>query len=100
LSRLSIAEIRQHVIAQGLAAEISGSTLWQLAQSNRDLFLHPSTEGPHTERFHFSLELEQRLLAFQSHYERTAAPFKWTFTRRDLHALLPKIAVKRFAPPP
>jgi hypothetical protein len=43
-------------------------------------------------------ELEQRLLAFQSHYERTATPFKWTFTRTDLHALLAKIAAKRLAP--
>jgi hypothetical protein len=36
-------------------------------------------------------ELEQRLLAFQTHYERTAAPFQWTFTRRDLRRLLGKI---------
>ena len=43
-------------------------------------------------------ELEQRLLAFQIHYERTASPFKWTFTRRDLHALLAKIAAQRLAP--
>ena len=27
-------------------------------------------------------ELEQRLLAFQSHYEKTASPFQWTFTSR------------------
>ena len=43
-------------------------------------------------------ELEQCLLAFQSHYERTARPFKWTFTRKDLHALLAKINAKRLAP--
>jgi hypothetical protein len=43
-------------------------------------------------------ELEQRLLAFQVHYEQTASPFKWTFTRRDLHALLAKIANHRLAP--
>jgi hypothetical protein len=43
-------------------------------------------------------ELEQRLLAFQIHYERTASPFKWTFTRSDLHALMAKIAAKRLAP--
>lgn len=43
-------------------------------------------------------ELEHRLLAFQAHYEQTASPFKWTFTRRDLHALLVKIANKRLAP--
>ena len=47
----------------------------------------------------FSLaELEKRLLAFQNHYERTASPFKWTFTSRDLHILLAKIAIKRLAP--
>jgi hypothetical protein len=43
-------------------------------------------------------ELEQRLRAFQSHYQRTASPFKWTFTRRDLHILLAKIVTKRLAP--
>jgi hypothetical protein len=42
-------------------------------------------------------ELEQRLMAFQSHYERTARPFKWTFTRSDLQALLAKIDAKRLA---
>ena len=41
--------------------------------------------------------LEQRLLAFQYHYERSASPFKWTFSRRDLHARLAKIAAKRLA---
>src|ERR1044071_6657477 len=29
LSRLSLEQIRQHVIAQGLVAEISGATLWR-----------------------------------------------------------------------
>src|SRR5437667_9423158 len=43
-------------------------------------------------------ELQQRLLGFQLHYERTASPFKWTFTRSDLHALLAKINVKCLAP--
>jgi hypothetical protein len=43
-------------------------------------------------------KLQQRLLAFQSHYERSASPFNWTFTRRDLNALLAKIAFKRLAP--
>jgi hypothetical protein len=42
-------------------------------------------------------ELQQRLLAFQSHYECSASPFNWTFTRRDLNALLAKIDVKRLA---
>jgi hypothetical protein len=42
-------------------------------------------------------ELEQRLFAFQPHYELGARPFKWTFTRSDLHALLAKINAKRLA---
>ena len=43
-------------------------------------------------------DLEQRLLAFQFHYERTASPFKWTLTRSDLHALLAKLDAKRLEP--
>jgi hypothetical protein len=43
-------------------------------------------------------DLEQRLLAFQVHYERTASPFKWTFTHSDLQALLAKLNAKRLAP--
>ena len=38
-------------------------------------------------------ELEHCLLAFQQRYERVAKPFPWTFTRRDLFALLARIAV-------
>ena len=33
--------------------------------------------------------VKERLLAFQAHYQDTATPFKWTFTRRDLHASWP-----------
>ncbi len=44
------------------------------------------------------LASEQRLLAFQVHYERTASPFKWTFTHSDLQALLAKLSTKRLAP--
>ena len=36
-------------------------------------------------------EVEDRLLAFQDHYEAVAHPFQWKFTRRDLDALLAKI---------
>ena len=39
-------------------------------------------------------EVEDRLLAFQDHYEQAATPFHWTFTRRDLIALLAKLAQK------
>jgi hypothetical protein len=34
LSRLSVEEIRQHVISQGLVAEISGATLWRWLSSD------------------------------------------------------------------
>jgi hypothetical protein len=37
-------------------------------------------------------EVADRLLRFQDHYERAAAPFQWTFTRQDLAALLTKLA--------
>lgn len=37
-------------------------------------------------------ELEFRLLAFQSHYEKAAAPFEWRFTRDDLKRLLERLA--------
>ena len=37
-------------------------------------------------------EVQNRLLAFQSHYEQTARPFQWKFTRQDLNELLAKLA--------
>ena len=43
-------------------------------------------------------ELQQRLLAFQAHYQQSASPFNWAFTRRDLNALLAKLDLKRLAP--
>ena len=36
-------------------------------------------------------QLEQCLMDFQMHYEQTASPFQWTFTRQDLCALLAKL---------
>lgn len=35
--------------------------------------------------------LRRGLMAFQSRYQRAAKPFKWTFTRRDLHVLIAKL---------
>jgi len=35
--------------------------------------------------------VEQRLLAFERHYESMATPFEWRFTRRDLSQLLHKL---------
>ncbi len=37
-------------------------------------------------------ELARRILDFQARYEESAAPFEWRFTRRDLAALLRRIA--------
>lgn len=36
-------------------------------------------------------EVEERLLRFQEHYEKTATPFQWMFTRSDLANLLAKL---------
>jgi hypothetical protein len=36
-------------------------------------------------------ELQQRLLAFQEHYQTIARPFQWRFTRGDLRRLLSKL---------
>ena len=35
--------------------------------------------------------VKDRLLRFQQRYEKSAKPFHWTFTRRDLHDLLAKL---------
>lgn len=36
-------------------------------------------------------DLEAALLAFQYRYERSAVPFRWTFTRADLATLLQRL---------
>jgi hypothetical protein len=36
-------------------------------------------------------DLTERVLGFQAEFAKTAAPFDWTFTRRDLHALLDRL---------
>jgi hypothetical protein len=41
--------------------------------------------------FHSLQELKDRILDFQAHYQQTATPFDWTFTRTDLHALLDRL---------
>jgi hypothetical protein len=38
--------------------------------------------------------LAERLHAFERHYEQIAQPFAWTFTRRDLDALLAKLEAR------
>jgi hypothetical protein len=39
--------------------------------------------------------LEQRLLGFERHYEASAKPFAWKFTRADLAALMRRLAAHR-----
>jgi hypothetical protein len=39
-------------------------------------------------------ELTERLLAFGEHYRTVARPFRWTFTRADLDALLARLAAR------
>src|SRR3972149_7804572 len=41
--------------------------------------------------FQSLMELEDRLLGFQEHYEQGAKPFEWKFTRRDLRRLLSQL---------
>jgi hypothetical protein len=43
-------------------------------------------------------DLKRGLMAFQRRYQRSAKPFRWTFTRRDLHVLLVKLKAKKDAP--
>jgi hypothetical protein len=35
--------------------------------------------------------LKSDLIGFQQRYEKSARPFEWTYTRRDLHDLLAKL---------
>jgi len=44
-------------------------------------------------------QLTERILGFQAEFQKTATPFDWTFTRRDLHALLDRLDQRgRLAP--
>jgi len=43
-------------------------------------------------------ELEQRLLAFQQHYEETASPFQWTFTRKTYRLCWPRSKTSGWLP--
>lgn len=43
-------------------------------------------------------QLQAALLDFQDRYERAAAPFQWTFTRKDLTELMNRLRTKALAP--
>jgi hypothetical protein len=36
--------------------------------------------------------LAERIIGFQDHWQRVAEPFNWKFTRRDLDALMARLA--------
>jgi len=38
--------------------------------------------------------LQERLLAFEQHYQEVAKPFQWRFTRHDLHTLMRRIRTR------
>jgi transposase len=38
--------------------------------------------------------LAERIMAFQHHWQQIAEPFDWTFTRRDLDALMARLAAR------
>ena len=40
-------------------------------------------------------DLTRNVMAFQARYQRVAKPFKWTFTRHNLHALIAKLKKRR-----
>jgi len=40
-------------------------------------------------------DLKRNVIAFQTRYQRAAKPFKWAFTRCDLHVLLTKLKKRR-----
>ena len=42
--------------------------------------------------------LKRGLIAFQRRYQRSAKPFKWTFTRRDLRVVLVKLMSHNVTP--
>jgi hypothetical protein len=41
-------------------------------------------DGRSLRREHSPQELKDRVLSFQTHYQQSAEPFKWTFTRAKL----------------
>ena len=43
-------------------------------------------------------KLATALLAFQERYEKSAAPFQWTFTREDLAKLMIRLNTKTLTP--
>ena len=72
-----------------------------LAQPGRGLLLRPPAQAPHPRRLRGPRSLAAQILAFEQHYNATARPFDWKFTRTDLNQLLARIRKHdRHAPHP
>jgi hypothetical protein len=65
-----------------------------MVEPGGDPLVSRSAQGAHPERLRERHEVEERLLAFEGHYEQTAAPFEWRFTRKDLTALRDRLSDK------
>ncbi|MCM0679197.1 IS630 family transposase [Micromonospora phytophila] len=48
--------------------------------------------------FYDLADVQDRLMAFQEHYNLGARPFNWRYTKRDLDALLKRLAAHEFLP--
>jgi hypothetical protein len=77
LSRFSMSEIKREAIRRGLVASIGETTIWRWLSEMRSgrgpIAPPPECSGSLT-------ALEDRLLAFQDHYQSAAKPFQWRFT--------------------
>src|ERR1700720_1079220 len=75
---------------EGLSNDVIAS---RLDTPRRIVSKYGSEKGPHARRLLILAGTRTApacLSVFQSHYERPAPPFNWTFARPDLHALLAK----------
>jgi hypothetical protein len=50
--------------------------------------------------FYDLADVEDRLMAFQDHYNFAARPFNWKYTKKDLDALLERLDAHHAGPPP
>ena len=62
-----------------------------LAEPDRDLLLDPAAQSHQTRLLADLDTLAERVLGFQNHYNTTAEPFAWTWTRTDLNAYLKRL---------
>jgi hypothetical protein len=70
----------------------------ELVEPVRNLLLRGATQGRHPQRLPRPAEVENRLTAFQAHYNLAARPFNWTYTTKDLNDLLDRLAAHDAGP--